>query len=191
MKDINILMIGVGGQGTVLSSDIVCDVALAGDADVKKSEIHGMAQRGGSVVSHVRIGDKVLSPVISNGDADIVISFEKMEFLRYPEFAGKETSLVLNSYRVSPPSVASGQEAYPAEKADEMKSAFKDVIEIDAMKIATDIGNAKVAGMVMLGKLAAMLPFDAEIWRKVISSKVPPKTVDKNLEAFDCGYNLK
>lgn len=191
MKDINILMIGVGGQGTVLSSDIVCDVALAGDADVKKSEIHGMAQRGGSVVSHVRIGDKVLSPVISIGDADIVISFEKMEFLRYPEYAGKETSLVLNSHRVSPPSVASGQEVYPSEKADEMKSAFKDVIEIDAMKIATDIGNSKVAGMVMLGKLAAMLPFDAEIWRKVISGKVPPKTVDKNLEAFDAGFNLK
>lgn len=190
MKDINILMIGVGGQGTVLSSDIVCDVALAGDADVKKSEIHGMAQRGGSVVSHVRIGDKVLSPVIPVGEADIVISFENMEFLRYPEYAGKEISLVVNKYRIYPPSVAGGQETYPAEQAEETKIAFKEVFEIDAMTTATGLGNSKVAGMVMLGKLAALLPFDAEIWRSVISKKVPPKTIDVNLAAFNAGYQF-
>ncbi|QAR33077.1 indolepyruvate oxidoreductase subunit beta [Geovibrio thiophilus] len=190
MKDINILMIGVGGQGTVLSSDIVCDVALAGDADVKKSEIHGMAQRGGSVVSHVRIGAKVLSPVIPIGEADIVISFENMEFLRYPEYAGKNTSLVVSTHRIYPPSVAGGQEAYPAEQTEDTKKAFKEVFEIDAMKTATAIGNSKVAGMVMLGKLAALLPFDADLWRAVISKKVPPKTVDMNLAAFNAGYQF-
>lgn len=190
MKDINILMIGVGGQGTVLSSDIVCDVALAGDADVKKSEIHGMAQRGGSVVSHVRIGSKVLSPVISIGDTDVVVSFESMEFLRYPEHAGENTALVLNTHRIYPPSVADGKEVYPSEKAEQTKAFFKEVFEIDAMAIATGIGNSKVAGMVMLGKLAALLPFSVELWKSVISKKVPPKTIDVNLAAFDAGYNL-
>jgi indolepyruvate ferredoxin oxidoreductase beta subunit len=189
MKDINILMIGVGGQGTVLSSDIVCALALAGDCDVKKSEIHGMAQRGGSVVSHVRIGEKVLAPVIPVGEADIVLSFEKMEFLRYPEYAGKETDLVLNTHSIYPPGVASGEETYPAERIRTAKCVFKNVYEMDAMKTATEIGNVKVAGMVLLGKLGSMLPFDQELWKHVILKKVPPKTVDMNIAAFEAGFN--
>ncbi|WP_022849789.1 indolepyruvate oxidoreductase subunit beta [Limisalsivibrio acetivorans] len=188
MKDYDILMVGVGGQGTVLSSDIVCEVALAGGSDVKKSEIHGMAQRGGSVVSHVRIGKRVSSPVLPLKGADIILSFEDMEFLRYPEYVNDETVLILNRYKIYPPSVASGDENYPESQVADLKDRFSTVFEMDAMEMAQKIGNPKVAGMVLLGKLASLLHYEQEVWKEVVSKKVPPKTVELNLKAFDAGF---
>lgn len=184
-----ILMVGVGGQGTVLSSDIVCDVAMAEGFDVKKSEIHGMAQRGGSVVSHVIFGEKVYSPVIATGEADILLSFEHMEYLRYLEYKNDETVLLLNKNRILPPSVASGEEQYPAEPIESQKASFFETYEMDANSIAVECGNVKVAGMVMLGKLAALLPFKPESWEKVISDRVPQKTIESNIKAFNTGLN--
>jgi indolepyruvate ferredoxin oxidoreductase beta subunit len=155
----DILMVGVGGQGTVLSSNIVCDVALASGFDVKKSEIHGMAQRGGSVVTHIRIDEEVHSPTIPEKSADIVVSFERMEFLRYAEFFHSDTVLVQNTQLIAPPSVANGSAEYPQEKVDNMKASLKKVYAVDAITKAIELGNPKIAGMIVLGVLAKSVPF--------------------------------
>jgi len=186
----NILMFGVGGQGTVLSSDIVCEVALESGYDAKKSEIHGMAQRGGSVVSHVRIDKKVYSPVIPFGEADIMVSFEYMEFLRYMEYVKSDTLLVLNTNKIFPPGVLSGKEEYPEKIIKQKLKLFKNVSQIDALKIAEESGNIKVAGMAVVGALAKMLPFEKDVWKNVIKSKVPPKTIESNIKAFEIGSNI-
>jgi indolepyruvate ferredoxin oxidoreductase beta subunit len=180
----SILMVGVGGQGTVLSSDIVCDVALRSDFDVKKSEIHGMAQRGGSVVSQVIFGNKVYSPVIPLGGADILLSFEKMEFLRYLEYKNDSTILLVNTHRIFPPGVAMGQDKYPEDEFEKRVKEFSKKYIIDALKIAKECGNLKVEGMVMLGKLATLLPFEDKVWEEVIKERVPKKTIENNLKAF-------
>ena len=189
MMKLDILMVGVGGQGTVLSSNIVCDVALAAGYDVKKSEIHGMAQRGGSVVTHIRIGETVDSPTIPLKSADIVVSFERMEFLRYSEYISDNTTLILNTQMILPPSVADGAAEYPQSKIDSVKSKFSKVYEIDAISKAIELGNQKIAGMVVLGILAKAVPFGKEEWEQAIKDRVPPKTIDLNLKAFDTGYN--
>ncbi|KAA0258059.1 indolepyruvate oxidoreductase subunit beta [Deferribacter autotrophicus] len=184
----DILMVGVGGQGIVLASDILCDVALLEGYDVKKSEIHGMAQRGGSVVSHVRVGDKVFSPVIPVGEADVIVSYENMEFLRYLEYKNNNTMLILNTNRIYPPPVAMGEADYPDELIEKEKKNFKELYEIDALKIAKESGNVKVVSTVMLGALAKLLPFKKDSWYEVIRMRVPKKVVDVNIKAFDLGY---
>lgn len=187
---LDILMVGVGGQGTVLSSNIVCDVALANGYDVKKSEIHGMAQRGGSVVTHIRVGDEVFSPTIPDKGADIVVSFERMEFLRYADYYNDETTLILNSQVIAPPSVADGTAEYPEERIIDEKRQFSKVYETDAISKAMELGNPKVAGMIVLGILAKSVPFKKEAWEQAIKDRVPPKTIELNLKAFDVGYNI-
>ena len=187
---LDILMVGVGGQGTVLSSNIVCDVALANGFDVKKSEIHGMAQRGGSVVTHIRVGDEVFSPTIPDKGADIVVSFERMEFLRYADYYNDNTVLVLNTQVIAPPSVADGSVEYPDSRVLEEKGRFSKIYETDAISKAIELGNPKVAGMVVLGILAKSVPFKREAWEQAIRDRVPPKTIDLNLKAFDVGYNI-
>lgn len=186
---IDILMVGVGGQGTVLASDIVCDVSLNAGYDVKKSEIHGMAQRGGSVVSHVRIGEKVLSPVIPVGGSDILVSYEKMEYLRYFEYVNQNTKLLINTGKIYPPGAAGGNEEYPDSLAEEKVNIFKEKYLIDAFQLADKVHNRKVTSTILLGKLACLLPFDIGIWKKVISDKVPSKTVEQNIKAFELGLN--
>lgn len=187
----DILMVGVGGQGIVLASNIVCDVALLAGYDVKKSEIHGMAQRGGSVTSHVRIAESVHSPVISFGQADIVLSFERMEFLRYLEYINPTSKLIVSTQRILPPGVASGVEAYPDALADGERARFAEAIEVDALGMATKAGTAKAAGMPILGQLAKMLPFERKHWETAISEGVPPKTIDVNLKAFAAGFEYQ
>lgn len=187
---LDILMVGVGGQGTVLSSNIVCDVALAAGYDVKKSEIHGMAQRGGSVVTHIRIGDTVSSPTIPLKSADIVVSFERMEFLRYSEYYSDSTTLILNTQVIVPPSVADGAAEYPQAKVDAVKVSINKVVEVDAIGKAIELGNQKIAGMVVLGILAKNVPFEKSAWEQAIKDRVPPKTIDLNFKAFETGYNL-
>ncbi|MGA1845900.1 indolepyruvate oxidoreductase subunit beta [Deferribacter abyssi] len=184
----DILMVGVGGQGIVLASDILCDVALLEGYDVKKSEIHGMAQRGGSVVSHVRIGEKVYSPVIPLGEADIIVSYEYMEFLRYLEYKNTNTILVLNINRIYPPSVAMGEVDYPDELIDKEKKNFDKLYELNALEIAKKAGNVKVVSTVLLGAVAKILPFKKDSWYEVIKMRVPNKVVDVNIKAFDLGY---
>ena len=186
---LDILMVGVGGQGIVLASNILCDTVLKEDLDVKKSEIHGMAQRGGSVVSHIRIGSKVYSPVISVNSADFIVSFEKMEYLRYLDFVKDSTVLILSKNKLYPPGVAAGEEEYPNDLIVKNKKLFRNVYVLDANKIAENAGNIKVGSMALLGKLASLLPFKKMIWEETILRSVPEKTVDNNLAAFLTGFN--
>lgn len=184
MMKFDILVIGVGGQGSVLASDIICQVALLENLDVKKSEIHGMAQRGGSVVSHVRIGEKVYSPTISEGKADIVLSLERMEFLRYMEYVSKKTILINNKQKIIPTSIINDAELYPDNLIDSHYTYFKKVYEFDAFQIAKESGNPKGVSVVCLGFLSNLLPFSVDNWQKAVTEKVPPKTTDANIKAF-------
>ncbi|MGA1863257.1 indolepyruvate oxidoreductase subunit beta [Deferribacter thermophilus] len=185
---VDILMVGVGGQGIVLASDIVCDVALLEGYDVKKSEIHGMAQRGGSVVSHVRIANKVYSPVIPFGQADIIVSFEYMEFLRYLGYKNEDTKLLLNTNKIYPPSVTMAEADYPEDTVENYKTKFATLVEKDGLKLAEKAGNVKAVSTVMLGALAKMLDFKKDSWLEVIKDRVPSKVVDVNIKAFELGY---
>ena len=184
MNTISILLVGVGGQGIVLASDVLCAAAMHSGYDVKKSEIHGMAQRGGSVVSHVRFGEKVLSPVIPLACADYIVSFERMEFLRYMDYVHKGSTLILNSRHILPPSVAMGTEPYPDALIDSELGGFKEKLEINADELAERAGNIKAAGTVILGALAKFLDIDKGAWEKAITEMVPPKVLEVNLKAF-------
>ncbi|MCX8084484.1 MAG: indolepyruvate oxidoreductase subunit beta [Calditerrivibrio sp.] len=191
MKKCDILVVGVGGQGTVLASDIICNVALLENFDTKKSEIHGMAQRGGSVVSHVRIGEKVLSPIIPTGGADIILSLEKMEFLRYLEYVNKKTILISNTQKIIPTSIINDAELYPDKQVEENYPLFKKRYLFDAFTIAKESGNPKGVSVVCLGYLSNFLPFSVENWEKAIEKKVPPKTIEVNIKAFHNGRKQK
>jgi indolepyruvate ferredoxin oxidoreductase beta subunit len=186
----SILLAGVGGQGVVLAGDVLARSALASGFDVKKSEIHGMAQRGGSVFSHVRFGDKVHSPVIPAGGAHFLVSFENMEFLRYLDYINKETVLILSTARIFPPSVNMGEEEYPEEAVREYKTVFASFEEVNADDIALSLGNRKAAGTVLLSALAKHLPIKEDAWEKAIGSAFTGKAADVNLKAIKSMGNL-
>ncbi len=184
-----IIISGVGGQGILLASDILSAVCMEAGYDVKKSEVHGMSQRGGDVVSHVVFGEKVYSPLIGEGDADIILSFEKVEALRNIHFLKEDGIVIVNDMKILPLPVASGMADYPQKTIDEIKENAKNAIIIDAQSIAEEIGNIKVMNIILLGLLAKNLDIDKELFIKTIKSKVPPKTVELNLKAFETGYN--
>ena len=184
----NIMIVGVGGQGTLLTSRIIGKAALAEGCDVKISEVHGMAQRGGSVVTFVRFGDKVNEPVVEEGQADVVIAFERLEALRYSHFLKKDGVLVVNDCRIDPMTVVIGAKQYPENIIEGLK-ADHEVYSIDGQKIALEIGNSKVLNSVVLGFAAKFIGFDKEVWLKTVESTVPPKTIEINKAAFERGYN--
>jgi len=189
-KVTSLLITGAGGQGIVLASNVLCAAALNAGYDVKKSEIHGMAQRGGSVVSHVRFGEKVWSPAIPLGGADFILSFERMEYLRYLSFVGDKCTLILNSRRILPLGAAMGTEIYPDELIDHEKARFVVVSEFNADAIAQDLGNIKTAGLVILGKLASYLDIGEKHWEDAIKDSVPEKLLNINLDAFAAGKKV-
>ena len=183
----NIMIVGVGGQGTLLTSRVIGKVALAKGFDVKISEVHGMAQRGGSVVTFVRFGDKVNEPVVEEGQADLIIAFERLEALRYAHFLGKDGVLVVNDCRIDPMTVTIGAREYPESVLENLAKTHT-VYTIEGNKIAAELGNSKVLNSVVLGLAAKYLPFDKEDWLKTIATTVPPKTVALNQEAFKKGF---
>ena len=184
----NIMIVGVGGQGTLLTSRIIGKAALKMGYDVKISEVHGMAQRGGSVVTFVRYGESVSEPVVEEGQADVIIAFERLEALRYSHFLKKDGVLIINDCRIDPMTVVIGAREYPENIIDTLM-AQHEVHTIDAEKIAIELGNSKVLNSVVLGFAAPFIDFDAETWTSVIESTVPPKTVDVNKRAFTLGNN--
>jgi indolepyruvate ferredoxin oxidoreductase, beta subunit len=189
MVTTNILIVGTGGQGVILASDILTDVmGNANNIEVKKTETHGMSQRGGSVHAQIRYGHKVASPYISPGEADVILAFEEAEGLRYSHYLAKEGGMILNNMQIIPPLVNTGMDEYPDKAIDELK-AHPQIKCIDALKIASEIGNEKVVSVVLLGALASMLEFEDEIWINIIKNKVPPKALDANLKAFAEGKN--
>jgi indolepyruvate ferredoxin oxidoreductase beta subunit len=179
----NVFICGVGGQGILLASEILSEVALGKGLDVKKSEVHGMAQRGGAVVSHVRFGEKVHSPVIADGEADLLVSFEKMEALRWLHSLRPGGTLIVNSQEIVP----SGLDEYPRDVEERLRSRVPGLLSVDALALAREAGNIRAVNTVMLGAFSACLEFDEAEWRKAIETRVPPKTVETNLRAFELG----
>ncbi len=186
----NIMIVGVGGQGTLLTSRIIGKVALEGGYDVKISEVHGMAQRGGSVVTFVRYGEKVCEPVVEEGQADVIIAFERLEALRYAHFLKKDGVLVVNDCRIDPMTVVIGAKEYPEGILEGLKENHT-LYSIDGQKIALELGNSKVLNSVVLGFAAPFIGFDKEAWLNVVETTVPPKTIEINKKAFAYGYEAE
>lgn len=189
MKIVNILICGVGGQGVLLAGDIIAETAIASGFDAKKSEVHGMAQRGGSVVSHVRFGQKVNSPLIREGEADVILSFEEMETARYLQFLKTDGCLIINQQQIIPMSVATGQAEYPIDIVEKIKQQVKNVVLCSGMELAEKAGSAKAVNTVLLGALSKKLELASDKWQGIISQRVPAKTVEMNKKAFESGYS--
>jgi indolepyruvate ferredoxin oxidoreductase, beta subunit len=185
----NILMVGVGGQGVILASEIISEVMMRAGYDVKKSEVHGMAQRGGSVSSHVRFGPRVYSPLIKRGDADVLFSFELLESVRYLDYLRSGALLIVNNQKVLPPSVTLGVDSYPEQLPEILHERFPRVEIVDALQIAKQSGNARALNVAFLGVLSRHYAVDENLWKEVISSMLPPKLVDVNIKAFLLGRN--
>jgi indolepyruvate ferredoxin oxidoreductase beta subunit len=184
---INVLLTGVGGQGVVLASTVLAQVAMAEGYDVKQSEVHGMAQRGGSVTSHFRFGDKVWSPLVPQGAADLLMAFEALEGLRYVSWLKPAGVLVYNALRINPSPVSAGLASYPEDIDALIKAAWPNTKCVSANELAAKAGTVKAANVAMLGAISPSLPFAHETWETVIRKAVPPKTVDVNLQAFRLG----
>ena len=180
----NIVISGVGGQGVILASDILSEVALKNGFDAKKAEVHGMAQRGGSVLSHVRFSDKVYSPLIQKGSADILMSFELLEALRYLDFLSPDGLVIVNEQKIFPPTITTGKAKYPDNILDILKQNSKKVIAIDAIQTALNLGNIKTVNVLLIGILSNFLSFTEQSWLDVILSYVPKKATDINKKAF-------
>lgn len=185
----NIMIVGVGGQGTLLTSRILGGLAIAGGYDVKLSEVHGMAQRGGSVVTFVRYGDRVAEPIVEEGQADVIIAFERLEAMRYAHFLKKDGALVVNDWRIDPMPVVIGNAKYPDGILEELGKSHK-VYAVNATEEARKLGNPRVFNLIVLGVAAQHMDFSQEDWYSVIEKTVPPKTIGINKKAFDTGYHL-
>lgn len=187
MKDTkNILLVGVGGQGTILVSKVLTYGLVNAGYDVKMSEVHGMAQRGGNVSTQVRYGEKVYSPIIGHGEADILVAFERMEAVRYAGFLKPEGIAIINDYVMVPMSVSAGNAKYPEGTIEAMKAVFK-TVSLDAAKIAMDLGNAKCMNIVLFGAMIEALQMDSIDWKEVLNKTIPPKLLELNLKAFEEG----
>ena len=183
----NIMIVGVGGQGTLLTSRILGGITVDAGFDVKLSEVHGMAQRGGSVVTFVRYGEKVAEPIVEEGQADLLIAFEMLEAKRYAHFLKKDGVLVVNEQRIDPITVVTGAATYPEGIVEELEKEYS-VLKINAMDEALKLGNSKVFNIIVLGMAAKHMDFSKEDWLKVIEKTVPPKTVEMNKKAFLLGF---
>ena len=189
MEQKNIMVVGVGGQGTLLTSRIIGKTALSQGYDVKLSEVHGMAQRGGSVVTFVRYGKKVNEPTVEEGQADVIIAFELLEALRYAHFLKKDGVMIVNDQKIQPMTVVIGAATYPENILEQLKKDHQ-VHFINGAEISNKLGNSKVLNSVVLGASAKFIGFDKQTWLDVVTSTVPPKTIDINTKAFLEGYNL-
>jgi len=183
----SILFAGVGGQGILRASDIMCMAMMEAGFDVKKSEVHGMAQRGGCVTSHVRYGSKVYSPLAESGSIETLVSFEKMEALRYLKFLSKDASIILNTEEIYPPAVNRGDSEYPNDVIDFLKNHYPKVIALNAAKLAQEAGNIRAANVVLLGAVSNLMNIEKSVWDSVIKKSFPQKLLKLNLDAFQMG----
>jgi len=186
----NILFSGVGGQGILLASEITALGLLGAGFDVKKSEVHGMAQRGGSVTAELRYGKKVYSPLIEPGCADIQVAFEMMEAVRYLPYLHKGSKVVVNTQRILPPAVATGKASYPEDLFEQLTGRGIEVVPVDAFDIASAVGEVRTANVVMVGAMAAFMPVDTNIFEEAIRTRVPERFLDVNLKAYRAGREL-
>ena len=186
----NIMIVGVGGQGTLLTSRILGNLAIQTGFDVKLSEVHGMAQRGGSVVTFVRYGEQVAEPIVEEGCADVLIAFERLEALRYLHFLKEDGVVIVNDWRIDPITVVTGAAQYPEDILDTLQAARK-TVAVKATEKAIEMGAPKAFNVVVLGAAARYVGFEKEDWLKVIEQTVPPKTVEVNRRAFEAGYLME
>jgi len=183
----NVLVAGVGGQGVILASDIMSEVFMEAGYDVKKSEIHGMAMRGGIVTSHFRFGKKVYSPLIKEGEVDILFAFEQLEGLRWINHLRTQGKIIMNDHKVNPPIVNLGEMEYPRNIPETIRSKFKDFYLIKGTEIALQVGDVRAANVVLLGAMSKFFEIDQERWLKTILNYLPPKVHEVNRKAFAAG----
>lgn len=183
----NIMIVGVGGQGSLLASKLLGRLLVDEGYDVKVSEVHGMSQRGGSVVTYVRFGDKVYSPIIEEGEADFIVSFEKLEAARYIKDLKKDGTVIVNTQQIDPMPVIIGSESYPAGVLEEMKEKGVHVDAIDALSLASQAGSAKACNIVLMGRLAKYFDIPYEKWETAIEKCVKPSFIEINKKAFHLG----
>lgn len=189
-KTVNIALVGVGGQGILLASEVISRAAMLAGRDVKKSEVHGMAQRGGSVVSQVRIGEKVYSPLIPEGETDILVSFELLESLRYADSVAQNGTALINTQVITPVTVSSGQQEWLDDIEERIARAYPNRYLVDALGMAERIGNIRTVNMIMTGMLSTMLNIEWPVWEQSIAELVPVKHREVNLKAFAEGVDL-
>lgn len=189
LQNKDILIVGVGGQGTLLASRVLGNLAISLDYDVKLSEVHGMAQRGGSVVTHVRYGDKVYAPTIDEAGADIIVAFEKLEAYRWIGKLKKDGMMFVNTQEIAPMPVITGAVKYPEDIIGSIKESVPNAVFVDALSIAREAGNAKAVNTVLIGVLAKHMDIDKQAFIDAIKKTVPERFLDINLVAFEKGYN--
>ena len=190
MKTVNVSLVGVGGQGILLTSDILAKTAALAGLDVKKSEVHGMAQRGGSVISQVRFGDKVYSPIISDGTSDLLVSFERLEALRWRHLLAPTGKVLINDMNMTPVTVSSGQQAAVTDLSERLKAEYPAALYIDALTVAKNLGNTRAMNMVVAGAISKLMPFELAVWEQAMKERIPAKLLDMNIKAFEAGRQL-
>ncbi len=186
----NVFLAGVGGQGALLASEVLGEAFLIGGYDVKKSEVHGMAQRGGAVTTHLRYGPKVFSPLIEPGSADLLVAFEKMEALRFAHFLKPAGAAVVNAQEIMPPSVATGRERYPENIAERLAGVTPNLYLIDALAAALSLREVRAVNMVMVGAASHLLPLPEDCYLKALRGRLPERIVEVNTKAFRAGRAL-
>ena len=189
METKNVMIVGVGGQGSLLASKLLGRLLLEKGYDIKVSEVHGMSQRGGSVVTYVRFGDKVYSPVIDKGQADYIVSFELLEAARWTEYLKPGGKIITNTQQINPMPVIIGAAAYPENLVEKMMAAGIDVDALDALSLAEEAGSAKAVNIVLMGRLSKYFDFTEEEWLEAIEKSVPAKFLELNKKAFGLGLN--
>ncbi len=189
MNTVNIMIVGVGGQGTLLASRILGNAVISEGYDVKLSEVHGMSQRGGSVVTYVKFGEKVFSPIVDKGEADIILAFELLEAMRALPYLKKGGKMIINDQKINPMPVIIGSAEYPLDIEAKLNAAC-DATIVDAVALAKEAGNLKAVNVVLIGVMAKNTKIPYETWVETIKSTVPEKFLEVNLKAFDLGYNL-
>ena len=187
---VSVVLVGVGGQGILLASEIVARTALNAGFCVKTNEVHGMAQRGGSVIAQIRYGREVHSPLVTEGTARVLGSLERIEALRYVRLLAPDSLAVVSSQPVVPVTVSMGAATYPADAEQRLRQTFPNLIYLDAAQTAVDLGNIRAANVVVLGAMSAALDLPAAAWRDAVAASVPQRYVDLNLKAFDAGRQM-
>lgn len=184
----SIMIVGVGGQGTLLASRILGSALLSKGYDVKVSEVHGMSQRGGSVVTYVKYGEKVYSPIVGEGEADLILAFEQLEAARWLKYLKPDGKIIVNSQQIDPMSVVTGDAVYPEGVIEALRKAGADITEVDALPLAVAAGSSKAVNVVLIGAMAKNTDIDTAVWKAALKECVPEKFLEMNLKAFDAGY---
>ena len=189
-KVTSVLIVGVGGQGVILAGEIMAKVAFKAGCDVKKSEVHGMAQRGGSVNAQIRFGNRVRSPIIPRGETDVLLSFEGLEALRWAAACNAGTLAIINDQRIHSPTASAGLQQYPDDVIEKLRGGFKKLHLVPAMTVARELGDPRIVNVVMLGLLARTLDFPKETWTEALKAHLKPELIDINMKAFERGLGL-